>query len=331
MASNSVSRNDGYGTVTVIVDAWLESETNTTAVLCVRTRVHGHASYGPWGFGIVGQSGYDGNGANWAEAGRGWLNYGNVVVDGTCKWTVSKTTGGWTASCWAKAWGETVSGYGAYPSSFEVRCDVWVPAGVFEQVPYTPSSCTLTKNSDTSTTMAWNFTTDSTHPVTDQQRALQTNDGNWVYTSIANNSTKSAAITTTTNSKYYAAIRTHNNTGWSGWKYSNVVYTTPPAPVGYGIQTGTSISLNADGSAARYLSGYEWQYSADNGSTWTALTGTENSISHTTSAASPKYRVRVKNLGNLYSTWTVITPSKNRQIFVQIPDGKKIQAVYIWK
>lgn len=331
MASNSITRNDGLGAVTVYVDAWLENQTDTTATLCVQTRIHGNPTYGPWGYGIVGQSGYEGNGANWAEAGRGWLNYGNTVVNGTCRWTVSKTAGGWTASCWAKAWGETVSGYGAYPHSFEVKCSVWVPPGVFEYAPYKPTACTLTKNSDTSTTMSWDFGTDGTHPVRSQERALQTNDGNWEYVSIANGTTKSASITTTTNSKYYAAIRTSNNAGNSEWKYSNAIYTTPPAPTGYAIQTGNNISLNADGSAVRFLSAYEWQYSADNGSTWSALTGTTSSLTHTTSAANPKYRVRVKNQGNIYSTWTTIAPTKNKQIFVQIPDGKTIQSVYIWK
>ena len=128
MASNSQIKNDGTGDVTVAVDAWLENETDATVDLCVQTRIWGNSTYGPWGYGIVGQSGYEGNGSNWAEAGRGVLNYGNTVVNGTRRWTVPKTNTGWNASCWAKAWGETVDGYGAYSLSFDTRCDVWIPA-----------------------------------------------------------------------------------------------------------------------------------------------------------------------------------------------------------
>lgn len=156
MASNSQTQNyGGLGAVTVAVDAWLESETDATVVLCVQTRIWGSWD-GPWGFGIVGQSGYEGNGSNYAEAGRGWLNYTNTVVNGTCRWTVPKTQNGWTASCWAKAWGETVSGYGAYPLSYDVRCSVWIPART--RTPHgnpTMSASKTIANYGESVTLSW--------------------------------------------------------------------------------------------------------------------------------------------------------------------------------
>ena len=136
MASNSHTINNGTGDVTTLVDAWTGNETGNSVTLYVRTRTHGNSSYGPWGYGVVGQSGYTGNGANWAEAGRGVLNYGDTVVDGTKSWTVNKTHSGWTANCWAKIWGETVNGYGAYGSSDDVRCDVWIPATTSYTVSY---------------------------------------------------------------------------------------------------------------------------------------------------------------------------------------------------
>ena len=91
MASSSHTQNNGTGDTTTIVDAWYDSETGNSVRLCVRTRIHGNSTYGPCGYGVVGQSGYVGNGIDWYEVGRGVLNYGNTVVDGTAYFTVSKT------------------------------------------------------------------------------------------------------------------------------------------------------------------------------------------------------------------------------------------------
>lgn len=157
MANNSIVVNDGYGDVTVAVDAWMENFQDNQVTLCVQTRIWGNATYGPWGFGIVGQSGYDGNGANWAEAGRGVFNYGAVVVDGICRWTVPRTETGWTASCWAKAWGEPVNGYSAYPNThIEVRCDLWIDPAVRQ--PQGNPTVTISKtvaNYGESVTVSW--------------------------------------------------------------------------------------------------------------------------------------------------------------------------------
>lgn len=135
MASNSNTKNSGKGGVTTAVSAWYDSETGNTVRLCISTSVKG-SSNGPWGYGVVGQSGYEGSGANWQEVGRGVFNYANTVVNGTAYFTVSKTHSGWTASCWAKSWGEAVSGYGAYIASDDVRCNVWIPATYSYTVSY---------------------------------------------------------------------------------------------------------------------------------------------------------------------------------------------------
>lgn len=135
MASNSNTKNSGKGGVTTAVSAWYDSETGDSVRLCINTTVKG-SSNGPWGYGVVGQSGYQGNGSNWREVGRGVFNYANTVVNGTAYFTVSKTHGGWTANCWAKSWGEAVSGYGAYIASDDVRCNVWIPARSSYTVSY---------------------------------------------------------------------------------------------------------------------------------------------------------------------------------------------------
>lgn len=89
MASNSNTKNSGKGGVTTAVSAWYDSETGNTVRLCISTSVKG-SSNGPWGYGVVGQSGYEGNGANWREVGRGVFNYANTVVNGTAYFTVGK-------------------------------------------------------------------------------------------------------------------------------------------------------------------------------------------------------------------------------------------------
>lgn len=199
--------------------------------------------------------------------------------------------------------------------------------------PNPPTSVTLTKNSDTSHTLSWAFTVGTNKPVKTQERALQTNDGSWVYTTINNGTTKSASLTTAANSKYYAAVRLKNSAGTSAWTYSNTTYTTPATPSSAtAIKTGNNVSLQAVVSNIRYPKSYQWQRASKSDfSDATTLSGTASSISDTTSLTTPYYRVRCLGQSNTYSGWRTATLTTNPQLYVQIPDGASIKSVYINK
>lgn len=137
MVSNESFVNyDELGNVTTAVDAWLEDETGSTATLCVRTRVWS-TSDGVTGWGISGQSCYEGNGnVESGEIVSGVINYDDVVVDVTSKWPVNKTHGGWTANCTAKSWGEIVNDREAYPLENETSCNMNISATTSYIVSY---------------------------------------------------------------------------------------------------------------------------------------------------------------------------------------------------
>lgn len=137
MVSNESSVNyNELGDVTTAVDTWLEDETGSTATLCVKTRVWSMAD-GVTGWGIAGQSGYEGNGnVESGEIVSGVINYDDVVVDVTSKWPVNKTHDGWTATCTAKSWGEVVEDREAYPLENEVTCSLDISATTSYTVSY---------------------------------------------------------------------------------------------------------------------------------------------------------------------------------------------------
>ena len=146
MVSNESFVNyDELGNVTTAVDAWLEDETGSTATLCVRTRVWGTSDegIGTYGWGIAGQSGYEGNGnVESGEIVSGVINYDDVVIDVTDKWPINKTHEGWTANCIAKSWGEVVNDREAYPLENETTVDLNIPATTSYTISYNANSGT---------------------------------------------------------------------------------------------------------------------------------------------------------------------------------------------
>ena len=247
--------------------------------------------------------------------------------------TFDKSTSSYTRTFFAWCHSQTVSDYGGYPASSEAKVTVTIPAGVFTTTPNAPTSVTLKKNSDTSHTLSWAFSTSSTKPVTKQERALETN-GSWgSATSISNGTTKSANYTTTTNSRYRCRVRVGNSVGWSGWTYSEYTYTTPATPSSAtAIKTGNNVSLQAIVSNIRYPKSYQWQRASKSDfSDATTLSGTASVISDSTTLANPYYRVRCLGQSGTYSSWRTATLTINPQLYVLVPDGKTIQDIYINK
>lgn len=251
--------------------------------------------------------------------GAGWYGDSGWIDDG---WHGS----GYTLSLSCNAYYTGGSG-----RTYRSTCNASYTVPTLQQAPDAPTSVTLTRNSDTQLTLSWAFSAASNKPVTSQERALQTNGGSWVYTTISNGTTKSATITAAANNKYYAAVRLKNSTGTSGWTYSGTVYTSPATPSSAtAIKTGTSVSLQAVVSNIRYPKSYQWQRASNSSfSDAVTLSGTAANINDTTTLDTPYYRVRCLGQGNLYSGWRTATLSENPQLYIQIPDGATIQDIYV--
>lgn len=137
MVTNKTSVNhDSLGEVFTQVDAWLENETGSTAMLCVRGKVYSVVD-GVSDWGIAATVGYKGNNDDlFADAGEGVIDRENVAVDGTHKWAINKTHDGWTASCYAKSVGKIVNDRNAYPLGNTVECEIEIPATTSYVVTY---------------------------------------------------------------------------------------------------------------------------------------------------------------------------------------------------
>lgn len=325
------------------IQAWLTanitSQTDTKATVSIGGQLRLVGAY-KYGVELVVGYYYSGSSGSYASSNSYQTYYTYLdsgwYPNGYCNATITfdKSTSAKNITFFAWAHGVTVNGYSGYPYSSEAQVTLTIPAGVFEYAPNAPTSVTLTKSSDSTSTLSWAFTAGTNRPITKQERALETN-GVWgTSTAIANNTTKSASIATTTNSRYRGRVRLGNNTGWSAWVNSGYVYTTPATPSSaVGIQTNTSVSLTCDASNVRYFTSYQWQRaSSADFSDAVTLTGTTANVLDTTTLTSPYYRVRVLSPdGSTYSTWKTVSVTKNPVIYCNIPEGGAISAVYVWK
>lgn len=109
-----------YDVVTTTCFASVKNTSETVATVTISIDCHGTAGSGggPAQYGIVGQVGYTcNNKSNWAEVGRGVANYGATIVNGSKSWDIERINVDQYCECWAKIWGETVNGYGAWGAS----------------------------------------------------------------------------------------------------------------------------------------------------------------------------------------------------------------------
>ena len=122
-----------YDVVTTTCSASVKNKSETVATVTIGIDCHGTAGSGggPAQYGIVGQVGYTCNNAsNYAEVGRGVANYGATIVNGSKSWDIARTNVDQYCECWAKIWGETVNGCGAWGASNGngARVAVTIPA-----------------------------------------------------------------------------------------------------------------------------------------------------------------------------------------------------------
>lgn len=208
----------------------------------------------------------------------------------------------------------------------------------FTQNPEPPTNVQATYVSDNQINITWTNNPQTNKPVEGTWLDRQVNDGSYCTSILPNNymgtswSDKDALIQTNSRIKY--RLKHYNSVGGSAnYVYTNYVDTTPAAPQQVvAIQTGTKVSLQATTNNIRYPDHYEWQRATTGSfSDATTLTGTGASLIDTTTINKPWYRVRCVGTGGLKSAWTVCQASQNAQIFVNIPLGATMKAIYIRK
>ena len=157
MASNTYTHIiDWYGDVATTVNAWLEDETGSSAVLCVQTIVSGGSESATYEgtYGVEATLGYTGNGrTEETSAGKGVLVNGEAAIDSTYKWTVNKTHDGWKATCKVASSYYVTEELGMIPEEMEgvneVTCEIAISATSSYVVSYNSNGGETTPENQT--------------------------------------------------------------------------------------------------------------------------------------------------------------------------------------
>lgn len=306
---NSRRRYRGYVSATV---------TNTSATQCrvdwtARVEMCGAALYG-----VAVTCTVDGTkrGSN-----EGYLS----SSPGTTYKTVASTSGSTTfsrgssarsVSVSVRAYGKTVSGYGSAGGSATASVSVTIPSIAYS-APRAPSGCAASRVSDAQAKVTWaNGSTSTTTPRAATLVERQTDGGSWVQVaSVGASVTSYTDNSVSANHRYAYRVRASGAGGTSGYSTSGYVYTTPAAPasVSVAVVTGTTCSVDVDGSNAPWATSWEVQ-SQLNGGDWVAV-GTYATFPQTVDLGGGTVRVRARAVrGDLASDYvesaavTTITP-----------------------
>lgn len=182
--------------------------------------------------------------------------------------------------------------------------------------PKEPTNLEVSRTSDTTQAISWsnsNYALDH-YAWSGVKIERSTDGGNYTQISTAGASATSINDTTTSAGHQYTyRIMSYNGAGNSAYTSTVTVYTTPTAPSTITLTkpTTTTVGVAVSGGSS-YRDGYEYQVSADSGSTWTAATIT-NGIDSNPPTGNTQYRVRAykaqggsSNATNkLYSAWKV--------------------------
>ena len=229
--------------------------------------------------------------------------YGTTTLK-TQTFNVTRGTSAKTLACKASILG---GGTGMYAGKYdEASVNVTIPAISYD-APNAPSSCSATRNSDTSATVTWtNGATDTTHPRTATLIERQTDAGSWAQVaSVGDSVTSYADNGISANHRYRYRVRAQNTAGYSSYATSGYIYTTPAAPTAVNLTKTAATTISVDATvSAPYATGYDVQRSTDSGSTWSANIATNASLPVTdTITGTVRYRVRSNRSNSLYSAW----------------------------
>ncbi len=144
----------------------------------------------------------------------------------------------------------------------------------------TSNKGSLLLNGFTGTIMHWEFSTDKGSSWT----IIKTTDSTYTYTSL------------TATTWYRVLIQSGNCSA----TYSDTAIITIDSPTVAGLLSGTAIVCNGENSGSLILSGrtgalLHWEASTDNGSSWTIITSTSDTLSYTNLTVTTQFRALVKH------------------------------------
>ena len=319
--------NKPYGdqrAMAVGVEAWISSINDTQAWIAVRAVAKSGGGYeAAYGYGIVTQAGHAAianRPGEWNEAGRGVLNGTDWVADGTITYgPFDRYSSAYNVTCWGKAWGDTVNGYGPWAGSAEQFMAITVPA----MPVYAPSAVTgmsNTRNSDSQNTVAWSNHADATHPYASLLVERMIDGGSWSQIASLSGSASSYADTgAQANHAYAYRVRPYNAAGYGSYATSGTTYNTPAAPVSVtATRSGSATVALAIDNPALTATALGIQRSTD-GAAWTDVSTVTGSAvaSATDSPGGGTFYYRARNTrGSLVSAWS---PSSNAVVTIVAP------------
>lgn len=211
------------------VNAWVISETDTTATIRVEARYN--SRYARQVNTTYAYTSCDGNNSGWV--GTGGLNQPSntdtTLVRRTQDYIVAKGSSGRNVRCTG---GVRIGGTYS-PGASDAGVNVWVNA-VTVSAPNAPSGASATKNSDYSATIRWtNHPSAPTKPYSNLYVERQTDSGGWTQVAeLGGTATSYTDSKITTSHTYRWRVRARNSAGYSGYATTGAVTTShvPNAP-----------------------------------------------------------------------------------------------------
>ena len=248
-----------------------------------------------------------------------------VTASASTNWVyVNRTTSDQTFYVYAKANGETVSGYGAYGADTG-----WAHVATFVipklpvYAPNAPTNASVVRSSDTYATISWINNTDVTHPYSGLYVERKTDDGSFVQVATVSSGSTSWVDTGITANHYYSyRVRAYNSSGNSSYATTGTIYNTPAAPtdVSAAVASGTTVNVTWK-TSANTASLQRIQYRVKTGSSWgewLELATVNAGITFYTHTGAPggtvQYRIRSER-GDLVSDFA----SSNETVTIQPP------------
>lgn len=193
----------------------------------------------------------------------------------------------------------------AYAKGSTASGKVTIPAIDYD-APSAPSSCSASRASDTQAKVTWkNGGTSTTKPRSSTKVERQTDGGSWVQVaSVGSSTTSYTDNSVSANHRYRYRVRAQGAGGYSSYATSGYIYTTPAAPqsVDVAVATGTTCTVDVDGSNAPYAESWEVQ-SQLNGGEWQTV-GSYSTFPQTADIGGGTVRLRARSLrGSLASAW----------------------------
>ena len=309
------------------MDAWISSSSDTEVYITVMA-VACSGNAGTWEaayqYGVVTQDGHAAAGnrdAEWNEAGRGVLNAGDWVAQGQHTYgPFSRDASAYNVTCWGKAWGETVNGYGAWAGSAEVYATVTVPARPV-YAPPAVTGVTNTRQDDTRNTVAWANHSDTTHPYDSIKVERSIDGGSWSQiASLSGAATSYTDTSASANHAYAYRVRAQNAAGFSPYATSGTTYNTPAAPAGVHASrsAATTVALSFDNPALT-ATALELQRSTDGASGWITVKTVPGSpvVEAEDEPGGGTFYYRARNTrASLASDWS---PASNKVVTIVAP------------